>query len=192
MYKLNKKNIINYSIFLAIFLIILSTIIDSFNFKILINFFLMYIIIFWLTKDVYKSGLISFTITTIYYMTNVEYYENFENKDLNVEKLVKELSNISNTINTDDDVENNNDNADNIDDNADNIDDIKFDDIDDNDAPSLDSDNEFIKSTKAQKETFRLINTIKQLNHTVNNLAPALKQGANIIDKFKKLNLIAD
>ena len=69
---------------------------------------------------------------------------------------------------------------------------IKFNDIDDNDAPSLDSDNEFIKSTKAQKETFRLINTIKQLNHTVNNLAPALKQGANIIDKFKKLNLIAD
>jgi len=188
MYKLNKKNIINYSIFLAIFLIILSTIIDSFNFKILINFFLMYIIIFWLTKDVYKSGLISFTITTIYYMTNVEYYENFESKDLNVEKLVKELSNISNTINTDD-VEND---AENNDDNADNIDDIKFDDIDDNDAPSLDSDNEFIKSTKAQKETFRLINTIKQLNHTVNNLAPALKQGANIIDKFKKLNLIAD
>lgn len=129
-------------------------------------------------------------------MTNVEYYENFENKDLNVEKLVKELSNISNTINTDDNDDENNDaenSAENsANNNIDNIDDIKFDDIDDNDAPSLDSDNEFIKSTKAQKETFRLINTIKQLNHTVNNLAPALKQGANIIDKFKKLNLIAD
>ena len=42
---------------------------------------------------------------------------------------------------------------------------------------------------KAQRETFRLINTMKQLEDTLKGMEPVLKRGANVIDKMKKLNL---
>lgn len=47
----------------------------------------------------------------------------------------------------------------------------------------------YMESAKAQKETFRLIDTIKQLEETLAMLSPTLKEGATIIEKFKKLNL---
>jgi hypothetical protein len=41
----------------------------------------------------------------------------------------------------------------------------------------------------AQRETFRLINTVKELDTTLKALSPALTQGKNVIDMMKKLNL---
>lgn len=41
----------------------------------------------------------------------------------------------------------------------------------------------------AQREAFRLINTVKQLDSTLKTLSPTLTQGKQIIDMMKKLNL---
>lgn len=41
----------------------------------------------------------------------------------------------------------------------------------------------------AQKETFRLINSVKLLEKTIQDLAPTLKQGKNIIDALDKMKL---
>lgn len=186
--KLNRKDIINYSMFFAVFLVILSTFDHSFNIKILINFFLLSIIIFWLTNNIYRSMSISFIITFIYYITNNGMYETFDNKDLNVNDIVKELTNISKNIH------NNNEDTEDAKDDKKEIteDDINLLNDDDDDDKTPNESNKYMESAKAQRETFRLINTIKQLDDTVKNLAPTLKQGANIIEKFKKLNLIVD
>lgn len=186
--KLNRKDIINYSMFFAVFLVILSTFDHSFNIKILINFFLLSIIIFWLTNNIYRSISISFIITFIYYITNNGMYETFDNKDLNVNDIVKELTNISKNIHKD-----NEETEDTKDDKKEiTEDDINLLNDDDDDDKTPNESNKYMESAKAQRETFRLINTIKQLDDTVKNLAPTLKQGANIIEKFKKLNLIVD
>ena len=39
----------------------------------------------------------------------------------------------------------------------------------------------------AQRETFRLINTVKQLDSTIKNLAPTLKQGKKILEAYEKI-----
>jgi hypothetical protein len=41
----------------------------------------------------------------------------------------------------------------------------------------------------AQRETFRLINTVNELDKTLKALSPTLNQGKNIIEMMKKLNL---
>jgi len=154
----------NNSIIIAIILIILLTIIQNYEIKILVTFFLMAIIVFWITKNIYKSIIVSFMINLIFYLYNCrKMYEGFEQKeDIDVNKLLKELSGKKD-------------------------DDITEDDVDK--VPT--KDNEYMKkSAAAQRETFRLIDTIKQLQDTVENLTPALKQGAGIIEQFKKLNLV--
>ncbi len=189
--KLNRKDIINYSIAFAIFLVFLSSFDHSFNIKVLISFFLMSIIVYWLTNDIYKSVILSFIITFIYYTTNNNSYENFENQDLKVDDIVKELTNISETIKKDDEKDDEKDekNDENLSKNDITEDDLEL--FDDDDKTPTEN-NQYIESAKAQRETHRLINTIKQLQDTVEHLAPTLKQGATIIDKFKKLNLISD
>jgi hypothetical protein len=196
--KFNRKDIINYSIIFSIFLVLLSSFDHSFNIKVLISFFLLSIIIYWLTNNIYKSVAISFIVTFIYYITNNTSYENFENQDLKVDDIVKELTNISDTINKDNNEDEDNEDKDN-EKTYENLDqeekkEITEDDIelfDDDDKTPTES-NKYIESAKAQRETHRLINTIKQLQDTVEHLAPTLKQGATIINKFKKLNLIND
>ena len=181
--KLSKKDVINYSTIFAIVLVILSSFDHSFNMKVLISFFLMSIVIYWLTDDIYISLALSFIITFVYYITNNKMYENFENdkKEMKVDEIIKELSNISETMKKDDETEEKKK-------------EITEDDINilDDDDKTPTEDNEYMESAKAQRETFRLINTIKQLDDTVKTLAPTLKQGASIIEKFKKLNLIVE
>lgn len=41
----------------------------------------------------------------------------------------------------------------------------------------------------AQKETYRLIDTVKQLKDATTSLAPILKEGRGVMDAFKKLNI---
>jgi hypothetical protein len=44
-------------------------------------------------------------------------------------------------------------------------------------------------ASSAQRESFRLINTVKELDSTIKSLSPTLNQGKQIIDMMKKLNL---
>ena len=45
------------------------------------------------------------------------------------------------------------------------------------------------KLSEAQKETFELINTVKQLKETVATLAPILKQGKSILSSLEALKV---
>lgn len=176
----NKDNII----IIVVILILLSTIVKNNIMRILVSFFLMTFISFCLTKDIYKSIGLSFFLSLIYYLTSPDIQEGFENEEINVNSLVKELTNLASKneeVNKEvnQDVKNS--------DKEITEEDTNLLEQDDN-APS--EGNKYMESAKAQRETFRLINTIKQLDETVNSLAPTLKQGADIIEKFKKLNLI--
>jgi hypothetical protein len=64
-------------------------------------------------------------------------------------------------------------------------------------SDSEDEDKELNKDKKiedyspadAQKETYRMIDTVKQLKTTVETLAPTIKEGRKILEAFKKLDL---
>ena len=56
-------------------------------------------------------------------------------------------------------------------------------------SDKITSGNTYMTSSDAQKETFRLINTVKELDKTLKAISPTLTQGKNIIDMMKKLNL---
>jgi len=174
---LKKNNIVYTTIIIAILLIVLSIFIRNLYFKLLIIFSLMSIIIYWITNDIYQAIILSFTISLLFYITNCQFgiYEGFEEKDkeIDVDKIIGELTNLSSV------------------ERKDNIDEIKEEDLEllDDKTPTTNNDY-MVKSAKAQRETHRLIDTIKQLQDTVENLTPALKQGASIIEQFKKLNLV--
>ncbi len=174
-----KQNRIYYSIFAAIILIILSTFVNKFCMKIFVSFFLMTIILYWITNNIYQSLMISFLISLVFYISHNNYVcEGFDTEDIKIDDIVKELTQLSNDTVKDKKDEINEDDL------------TLFEDADKDKTPTI-TDNKYMESAKAQRETFRLINTIKQLDDTVKNLAPTLQQGANIIAKFKKLNLIS-
>lgn len=170
---------IDYTMVIVIILILLSTIVISLFMKTIVLFFLMTIIVDYYVKNIYKSVSISFFASLLFYLSRTSNtYEGFED-EINVDNLVKELTNLTKI-------------------DGDKTNDGTKDEIKDEDINLLDQDdniptegNKYIEASKAQRETFRLINTIKQLEETVSGLAPTLKQGADIIEKFKKLNLIA-
>lgn len=255
------ENILNSTIGTAIILLLLSTFVQNYYMKLLINLFLMTIIIFWLTKDLNKSFIISFLLTIIYYLSNdyrppftlegfednddnkddnkednntdekdnkeeektdteVEKKDTDDKEDIKVEDLVKELKQLNDLANKDlDDVDDTDKNE---------MDELKEEDIDiidekededdnvleveekeeetvkenmnikrkskrknKNELPTLD-DNYMKKMTpaRAQRETFRLIDTMRMLKDTMEGMGPSLEEGAKIMEKFKKLNLI--
>jgi hypothetical protein len=66
-------------------------------------------------------------------------------------------------------------------------------DIDAEDAPSkVNTYNKPVDTytpAEAQRETYRLIDTVKQLELTVKNLTPTLTEGKRVLDAFEKMNL---
>lgn len=185
---MSKRNILQYTMISAVILLLLSVVIENYNMKLLTLFFLMSIVINWITNDLYKSICISFFIILYFYLTQSPTYEGFENneEDINVDNLLKELTDLASNVGEKaKDIDLGEDSDEKKDEGE-----IKEEDLDllDDDAPK--EGGQYVESAKAQRETFRLINTIKQLDDTVKNLAPTLKQGADIINKFKKLNLI--
>ena len=54
---------------------------------------------------------------------------------------------------------------------------------------STSDDTSKLGAAGAQRETFRLINTVNELDKTLKALSPTLNQGKNIIEMMKKLNL---
>ena len=159
------------------------------------------IIFYWLIRDYRYAIVIALTIVIVIYyhrrMPSIE--EGFDGGD-----ILKELEDLVSQTNTPSTKNNNNDN-DNDDDNDNkkdikesdvNVDDIGLDDDEDKplkkgELPKLDGDYmSKMTSAKAQRETFRLIDTIQQLDDTIKNLAPTLEKGAGLIERFKKLNLV--
>lgn len=158
-----------------------------------------------ITKDYIYTLLISLPIFTILYFmkkNNERFSENFEDNDeekSNNKKLkkknthdketmkkVKHLKDIINKLEnglsiTDDDMIEKND--------------IKEHDFDSSIETEEDVLNMEKKDTKdytpneAQKQTFKLIDTVKQLDSTIKTLAPTLEIGRKVIDKMKKYKL---
>ena len=53
----------------------------------------------------------------------------------------------------------------------------------------LNSDKKNLSPAEAQRETFRLIATVKQLDDTIKALGPTLSQGKQIMNMFDKIEL---
>jgi len=176
-----------YTIILVAILIFLSIFIRNIYGKCLITFSLITIMAYWISRNFYHAVSFAFIISLLLCMKDTpNYRESFENEglkdtDVNVNKLVKELTNLTDA---------NVNNVNNVGKGAITEDDLNLFEESKEDDGIPDENNKYMQSTKAQKETFRLINTIQQLNDAVNQLAPTLQQGAGIIEKFKKLNLI--
>jgi hypothetical protein len=73
-----------------------------------------------------------------------------------------------------------------------------FDETDVNDSEPLNDDDEPHKETKdgkkkspvqAQKETFQLVNALKELNRSIEQMEPTLKEGAKVLKMMEKFNL---
>lgn len=191
-----KDNLLYYLVIIII-LIILSTILNNYYINLFIYLIILTFIFNLFAKNLATSFLIALFIVLFLTYANqtFEPFETSDNKDTGDDKSkkllddIKKLAKISDT--TSDDTE-----FDNIGEKD------QFEEDEENDEKNDEKngekkekkkgegeDDEYTKATKAQKETFRLINTIKQLDDTINGLAPTLKEGAKIIEKFKKLNL---
>ena len=158
------------------------------------SFLILTLIIYWMTRDYYLSIGISFILVLILYVSTVKtpFYEGFD-----VEELAKELEDVAQTGKD----------PSQIIDKMKEIDENKEDKITDDDLGLFDEENEekiiqkenktedykkymsTMTPVKAQRETFRLINTMKQLEDTLKGMEPVLKRGANVIEKMKALNL---
>ena len=191
-----------YLLILVIILIILLQLNISNNLILLLLLITLTQII---TKDFIYTLLISLPVFTILYFmkkNNEKFSENFEDNDdeeSNNKKLkdkkthdketmkkVKHLKNIINKLEnglsiTDDDMIEKND--------------IKEHDFDSSIETEEDVLNMEKKDTKdftpseAQKQTYKLIDTVRQLDSTIKTLAPTLEIGRKVIDKMKKYKL---
>lgn len=184
-----KDNVLYYLV-VVIILIILSTLFNNRSISFFICLAILTFIIDIFIKNIQKSFFISLFITLFlsYTNQNLEFFDNPGDDKDDSQKLVK----IDDS--TSDDTE-----FDNIEEKDQFGEDDESDEKDKKNTKNAknaknaknekDEGDEYVRAAKAQKETFRLINTIKQLDDTINGLAPTLKEGAKIIEKFKKLNL---
>lgn len=168
----------NYIIILAILLLISLAFVNNYYPKIVFSYLLLVIIIYLVKKNIYQSLFYSLIILIILNFFIDERYEYFDTT-----KLDDKSVNIP-----DDNADEKTDEKIDDDDERDDFDEKDLDMFTDN-VPKGKTKDKYTNMAKAQRETFHLINTIKQLDDTVKNLAPTLKQGADIIEKFKKLGL---
>lgn len=181
-----RDNILYYLVIVVI-LIILSTLFNNRSINFFIYLAISTFVINMFIKNLQISFFISLLIVLFLSYTNgtFETFDNANNPDIN--KLAKiddsnnddtEFNNIEEKDLFEEDEEESNKNNEKKDEKKDGKKD-----------ENKDEGDEYVRAARAQKETFRLINTIKQLDDTINGLAPTLKEGAKIIEKFKKLNL---
>jgi antitoxin (DNA-binding transcriptional repressor) of toxin-antitoxin stability system len=171
--------------------------------KLFLSFLIVFLIYFNVSGNIRISALIGVIVVIILYSLDMHYinaslglYEGFdEQKDNN---LIDKINNEYNDIkvgkvvdNSDDDVSKGG---------VISIDDVKKIDIDD--APSdIEGEDDDVTMTKhnkpidkytpaeAQRETYRLIDTVRQLETTVKNLTPTLTEGKRVLEAFEKMNL---
>ena len=177
MLKSINNKLLNIIFFLVGFILFRNTV-----FKYLFMMFLIYELVTYYVHDLQNALLMTAILTLLLSVFKISVYtESFENnsekKDASelIEVVQKSVSSM-----TDQDVSNPHSKAMTDKDTFTNEEEQK-------EATNTD---EYIRSTQAQKETYRLINTIKQLEDTLNGLAPTIKQGAKIIEQFKRLNLV--
>ena len=163
-------------------LVLLYIIIDEMVDNIVLSF--VYAVLVWV---------ILFVILKNYLKKSVGTMENFENDDKrekDLEKATKKrVSYLKNMIKkleggvalTKEDLEEKNEIAD--------YDFKKSRVSDDEDEKAKDKNMEDLTPREAQRETFQLINTVKQLKSTVNELAPLLKEGKNILSTLGALKV---
>ena len=159
--------------------------------KYLFTFLLLLTINYMITKNINFSIMLSFTMSVILYYIdkdNKTTYERFENteedEDLEKEKIKGEkglneiLEKLDNGIALEsDDLKEHND-----------IDDESFHDKKDDNNIKGKKIKDYTPQ-QAQKETFKLIDTVKQLNHTIQALGPTLKEGKAILSSFESLKI---
>lgn len=194
-------NIDNKQCILIFFIILLIIFHNNDNIAIITAFGISYLLFNMFLKNKLLATGLSFLVLISLYLFKAhnksKYYENFE-----TEEIMKQLDELSEKVTTNNMV-NSNSNTDtnknstdssNVDENEDtnadkeiDISEIDFDKDNSGNIDQNDVEKKYMTASDAQKETFRLINTIKQLDDTVKNLTPTLKQGADIIDRFKKL-----
>lgn len=148
------------SVILVIILLLINPFVKNIVIGLFIDFTIFAVILHWFINNIWLSLLISAAIVgVLYYHTiTVEGYED----------MTKELNDLV---------------------------DIKPEEIGDNKDTTdyrkppkeNEKDDKYITPVKAQRETFRLINTIKQLEETMKSMEPTLKQGANLMEKMKAL-----
>lgn len=186
---------------LAFILLLLLAVMNNFVSRCMVSILLLTIVIFWMTNDIYKSIIIALLIGIVIYFMRPQLDEGFEGNDKNNDKMTKIIDELNSLADKDKDAEvepnlavpKNDEEVDEKD--TENLFNKEEDEKDaregsGNEIPDMGS--KYISKltpSQAQKETFRLINTLKQLDDTIQNMAPTLKEGAKIIEKFKKLNI---
>ena len=163
-------------------LVLLYIIIDEMVDNIVLSFIyavLVWVILFVILKNYLKKG-----------VGTMENFENDDKREKDLEKATKKrVSYLKNMIKkleggvalTKEDMEEKNEIAD--------YDFKKSRVTDDEDEKAKDKNMEDLTPREAQRETFQLINTVKQLKSTVNELAPLLKEGKNILSTLGALKV---
>lgn len=197
------KNIVNHNLVKILICIGLIVVIvlrnnDNCNYSHLASLVLLYIIIEGIVNNIVLSFIYTvivwvllFIVLTNYLNLNVrENFENDENREKNIDNQTKKrVSHLKNIIKkleggialTDDDLVEKN-----------NIKDYDFKKSrvsKDEDENTKNKDVDDYTPREAQKETFQLINTVKQLKDTVTELAPILKEGKTILSSLGALKI---
>jgi energy-coupling factor transporter transmembrane protein EcfT len=197
------KNMVNHNLIKILICIGLIVVIvlrnnDNCNYSHLASLVLLYIIIESIVNNIVLSFIYTvivwvllFVVLTNYLNLNLrENFENNENREKNIDNQTKKrVSHLKNIIKkleggialTDDDLVEKN-----------NIKDYDFKKSrvsKDEDENTKNKDVDDYTPREAQKETFQLINTVKQLKDTVTELAPILKEGKTILSSLGALKI---
>jgi len=177
----------NFKLFKIIISILLLTLFQEPLAQFILAFILTYEIVTYYIKNLLHAVLISLGfVLFLFLFKNVTYTENFDNNtnNTNIGEKEKTIMDKLHELTLKEKV--------NLKEDKKLLDDIKENDVFDKKEEEKDAitSDEYVRSTQAQKETFRLINTIKQLEDTLGGLAPTIKQGAKVIEQFKRLNLV--
>jgi hypothetical protein len=187
---------------IVVLLILLQVKLPYFNhhFNIVVKLFLSFLVVFLIYFNISGnprlSALIGVIVIVILYSLDMHYinaslglYENFDEQKNLIDKINNEYNDIKVSKDTD-----------NKDGGVISIDDVKKIDIDDapSDIEGEDDEETMTKHNKpidkytpaeAQRETYRLIDTVRQLETTVKNLTPTLTEGKRVLEAFEKMNL---
>ncbi len=161
---------------------------ENANYTIFTSFALIYFILSFYSKKFIHNVLIAFSIVSILSILSIYFNSCYSNSSNNYFELFENENEKEDDSKKEENKEIKNTDPVTMDDIAD------LDDMIDEDFNKTSNDNSKINTNNmdhatAQKETFRLINSVKLLEKTIQDLSPTLKQGKNIIDALDKMKL---
>ena len=193
----SKERLIKLLVCVGLVLVIIFRNRASCNYSHIASLVLIYILVDHIVKNIVWSFIYTVVIWTLLYIIlknylNIDFNEGFENEDKKAdidEATKKRVSHLKDMIKkleggialTKDDLTEKNDIKD--------YDFRKSKVSADEDAKTKDKSLDDLTPREAQKETFELINTVKQLKDTVNELAPVLKEGKTILSSLGALKI---